>query len=123
MARILVIDDEPKLRELLKSFLLLDGHEIMTAENGTEGLALVALSSYDLVITDIIMPEKDGFEVIQELACRDGSPKVIGITGGSRNMESEYLLKVASLFGSVMVLKKPVTIEVLRNAVAHVLSR
>lgn len=122
MSHILVIDDEPRLRELVRSFLQIDGHDVVTAENGREGLRMAEATRFDLVITDIIMPEQDGFEVIQALVSQTGAPKVIGITGGSRNLRSDYLLNMAQLLGSVKVLKKPLSYEILHAAVAEVLS-
>jgi CheY-like chemotaxis protein len=121
MSRILVIDDEPHLRELLRSFLVLDGHDVVTAENGMDGLKLAAVATFDLVVTDIIMPETDGFEVVQALAGKPGTPKIICITGGSRNLDSDYLLKLSELMGALKVLRKPVSYENLSEAVYEVL--
>ena len=67
MARILVIDDDVEICTLTKRFLLLDGHEVDTAEDGAVGLKLAGRNQYDLVITDVIMPEQDGIEVVVEL--------------------------------------------------------
>ncbi len=60
MARILVIDDYVEICTLAKKFLILDGHEVDTAENGAVGLKLAGRNKYDLVITDVVMPEQDG---------------------------------------------------------------
>ncbi len=64
MARILVIDDDVHIRSLIETHLQFDGYDVDTAENGKVGLKLVGLHQYDLVITDVVMPEQDGLEVV-----------------------------------------------------------
>jgi CheY-like chemotaxis protein len=67
MAKILVIDDEDQLRVLLKKMLMHGGHQVSIAEDGVEGIKIFHEIQPDLIITDIIMPNKDGIEVIVEL--------------------------------------------------------
>ena len=66
MAKILLIDDEENARVLTAQFLELAGHQVVTAENGIQGHERALESAFDLVITDIIMPEKEGFETIKD---------------------------------------------------------
>ena len=82
MARILVIDDELHIRTLVKAFLIQDGHEVDLAENGKEGLKLIGLNRYDLLITDIVMPEQDGLGVLMELKGQEPRIRVIVMSGG-----------------------------------------
>ena len=123
MARILVIDDEPHIRTIIEEHLLLDGHKIELAVNGEEGLKLAALTAYDLVITDIIMPEKDGLDVINGLKQIAPHVKVMVISGGAVHLEIPYLLKMAHLMGADRVLSKPLDFTKLQNMVKKVLAQ
>lgn len=117
MAKILVIDDEEQLRDLLKQMLSRDGHEVMTASDGVEGVRNFDQFHPDIVITDIIMPNKDGIEVITELLCRDPKTAIIAISGGRRAITAEFNLESAELLGVKGILSKPFTREQLREAV------
>lgn len=117
MARILVIDDEEQLRDLLKQMLSRDGHEVMTASDGVEGMRTFDQFHPEVVITDIIMPNKDGIEVITELLCRDPKIAIIAISGGRRAITAEFNLESAELLGVKGILSKPFTREQLREAV------
>jgi DNA-binding NtrC family response regulator len=120
MKQILVIDDEPQIRSLLKIMLEREGFDVITASDGKEGMKLFSKATVDLVITDIVMPEKEGTEIIREL--RKGYPDipVIAISGGGRNSSESYL-KVAKLLGAVAILEKPVDKETLVTAVKNAL--
>jgi CheY-like chemotaxis protein len=117
VARILVIDDEAIIRDLLRDILESDGHEIVEAENGHEGLERYDPESIDLVITDIMMPEKDGFETISELKIKKPDIKIIALTGyGLHN------LPVAFDLGASRVYEKPIKPQDLKQAVTDLLS-
>ena len=94
MARILVIDDEPYILLMLKKMLEKDGHEVDMALNGMEGIKLFEKNRFDLLITDIIMPEKEGLEIIMELKKENPGLKIIAISGGGR-LQPEGLLRCA----------------------------
>jgi DNA-binding NtrC family response regulator len=121
MAHILVIDDEPPLRAVLEKVLMLDGHRVDTAENGKQGLKLLELFSYDLVITDIVMPEKDGFEVIGELHRKFSHTKLIAITGGTARLGQDYLMSAAKTMRVNKVFAKPLNYEKLKSVVKELL--
>jgi CheY-like chemotaxis protein len=106
MARILVIDDDELVRSTIKSALELAGHEVAEASDGEQGVAAFAGGGFDLVVTDIIMPEKEGIETIIELRQHDPAIKVIAISGGGRT-SNQIFLDVAKKFGAVDVLGKP----------------
>jgi CheY-like chemotaxis protein len=120
MPRILVIEDDDEVRELLESLLTRDGHVVATAVNGKQGVAAFLAEPFDLVITDIIMPEKDGIEAIMDL--RRGRPdlKLIAISGGGR-AEPENYLHSAQLLGANRTLRKPFTNEAIIAAVNDLL--
>ncbi|MEX3010463.1 response regulator [Hoeflea sp. TYP-13] len=106
MARILVIDDEPLICSMLDIGLTRAGHEVMTASNGEEAISLYTKAPAQIVIVDVIMPEKDGLETIRELRDKNPGLKIIAISGGSRigNLD---LLQLAREFGATKVFNKP----------------
>lgn len=106
MARILVIDDEELARFTLREILEEAGHEVMEASNGNEGTASQRTNPCDLVITDMIMPEKEGLETIAELKGEYPDLKIIAISGGGRTRNMDFL-KLAGEFGADQVIVKP----------------
>jgi DNA-binding response OmpR family regulator len=121
MARILLIEDDNEVRTMLRLTLIHFGHTVMEARNGKEGLELFRRANADLVITDIVMPEKEGLEVLIELRERQVPPvKVIAISGGGRQKATEYL-RLAKLMGAARVLAKPFSNEALLAAIDELL--
>jgi len=116
LARILVIEDDNEVREFLESLLGRAGYQTMAAANGKEGVELFHAHAFDLVITDIIMPEKDGIETIMDMKRGNAGLKVIAISGGGR-AEPENYLHSARLLGADRTIKKPFTNEDILGAV------
>lgn len=112
MPHILVIDDDDQVRGLLKRVLERTGYSVDDAENGKVGLARHRDQPADLIITDIVMPEQEGLETIQELRRNSPETKVLAISGGGFNQPGNYLT-LASHFGAHRVLPKPIEREVL----------
>ena len=106
MGRILVIDDEAQIRAMLREGLELHGHEVVEASNGEEGVRIYGRQRADLVITDILMPEKEGLECIQELRRLDPAARVIAISGGTR-LKPMDVLDVAKRLGARRTFWKP----------------
>ncbi len=106
MSRILLIEDDQDFRWMLSEMLKREGYEVQTADNGDEGVRLLEEGSFDLIITDIIMPEKEGLETIMDIMHRDPASKVIAISGGGRSAAGSYL-KTAEYFGAVKSFQKP----------------
>jgi DNA-binding NtrC family response regulator len=121
MARILVIDDDGALRKMLSATLAHFGHVVIEAKEGKEGLALFRISNVDLVLTDMVMPEMEGFEVLTELKGKFPSMKVIAMSGGGRLHSMDYL-KMAELLGAAEVLPKPFSSETLMATINRQLS-
>lgn len=121
MTRILVIDDDDDVRTVLREILQSASYETLDARDGTQGLALMQESPCDLVITDVYMPGKDGFETVMELRERYPEVKVIAISGGNIGVPMD-LLPVAAKFGAHLTLHKPILRKDLLEAVAEVLS-
>jgi CheY-like chemotaxis protein len=116
--RILVIDDDAHVRLTISCMLQGLGYEIAQAADGNEGVRAFARLRPDVVITDILMPEKEGIETILELRNASKSVRIIAISGGGRigNME---LLDLARKLGADDVLTKPFTAEELRRLVTQ----
>ncbi|MFA5903901.1 MAG: response regulator [Desulfobacula sp.] len=110
MKKILVIDDEAAIRVLLAKILDREGFFVITASDGKEGMKLFNKEPADLVVTDLIMPEKEGVEIIIELRKEYPGVPVIAISGGGRNSPESYL-NMAKLLGAYAVLEKPVQKE------------
>jgi DNA-binding response OmpR family regulator len=104
MAEILVIDDEPEIRGLIARVLTRKGHVVHQAANGREGLQLFQQLRPAAVITDIVMPEGEGIETIQELRRRAPQIPILAISGGSA--EALYL-RAAVRLGASASLQKP----------------
>lgn len=120
MARILIIDDEQPIRMMLRMMLESEGHTVTEAADGTEGIKLFRQDPQDLVITDLIMPEKEGIETIMELRKDYPEVKVIAISGGGRN-NPEWYLKTAKLLGAKEVLVKPIRKEALLTVIRNLI--
>ena len=122
MANILVIEDESQLSELLKKMLMRDGHQVLIADDGVEGIKSFHRFNPDLIITDIIMPEKDGIEVIMEVLKENPNLPIIAISGGRRAVTADFNLDSAEMLGVKGVLQKPFTHEQLLEVVQLALS-
>jgi DNA-binding NtrC family response regulator len=122
MARILIIDDEDYVRMTLSQALEDEGHTVLVATNGNDGLARYAEAKPDLVITDLLMPEKEGLETIVELRKVDPGVKIIVISGGGRINNVDFL-EVAKKFGATAALKKPFPIDEFCRLVTDCLGR
>ncbi len=120
MARLLLIDDDDEFRTLLRLTLVHHGHQVFEARNGQEGLAQYALTAPDLVITDIVMPEMEGLDLVMELRKRQPTVKIIAISGGGRIGPDDYL-HCASLLGAAEVLTKPFPAMMLLAAIERLL--
>ena len=103
---VLVIDDESALREILSQVLTDAGHRVVSAENGKEASKALAKAAFDVVLTDVIMPEKDGMQVISEVRKKFPEVRIIAMSGGGHVSRDQYL-KIAKGLGAHAVLEKP----------------
>tara|TARA_Y100001960_G_C14170574_1_gene585214 strand:+ start:208 stop:576 length:369 start_codon:yes stop_codon:yes gene_type:complete len=106
MKHFLVIDDDALVRESIQLMLNDSDYKVDLAEDGVQGIKLFKQNKYDVVITDIIMPNKEGFETISELKRINDNVKIIAISGGSRNGIGAYL-PIAENLGAKAILYKP----------------
>ncbi len=111
MKRILVVDDEVQICTLLTHMLELEGYTVHTAEDGAKGLRLMASHAFDLVITDMIMPIKDGLGLIMELVRTYPEVKILAISGGGAIKAERYLTMAGYLRDDIATLEKPFTRE------------
>jgi DNA-binding response OmpR family regulator len=116
MKRILLVEDEDDLRGILRIFLEKMGYAVSEARNGKEGIGIFNKEAIDLVISDLMMPEKEGLETIRELKRSNPHVKIIAISGGGRS-DARDNLKMAKLFGATVALPKPFPLHDLAKAV------
>ena len=121
-AQILVVEDDTHLRNMMGALLSRAGYQVTCASNGSQALALCARQSFDLVITDLYMPETDGIEVLVELAKRQTPPKLIAVSGGG-SLNAQMGLELAALLGAAKTLAKPFAPEALLTMVSEMLGQ
>lgn len=120
MPLILLVDDDDALRTMLLRTLQKMGHDVMVASNGNQALRLCETEPPQLVLTDLIMPDKEGLETIATLHRRSPDIRVIAMSGGARINASD-MLKIARHMGAHAVLQKPFSNDELAIAIDAVL--
>ena len=120
MARILIVEDDTQMREMLKQMLTREGYEVADAPDGKVALKLFREKPADIVITDLIMPEKEGIETIRELRRDFPELKIIAIPGGGHTLPEDYLMLAKGL-GANHALSKPLERKELLEAVQSLL--
>ena len=121
MGRVLVIDDEPQIRSMLRMMLERAGHEVEEAPDGIEGIRIYRNNPVDLIISDLIMPNKDGIGMIIELKKEFPDVKVIAMSGGGLNKPEGYL-EGAKKLGAQRTLTKPIDRDELLRTVSDILN-
>lgn len=121
MPNILIIDDDEQILGFLRILFEANSYEVYTASDGEDGLRQFRQNPADLVITDLVMPEKEGLETIQELRRDHPDLKIIAMSGGGQ-IGSDNYLKVAELYGAQRVFKKPFRIAEVLAAVEELLT-
>ena len=123
MMKILIVDDEPHMRLLVSAMLESPEHELLTAENGNDALTILRREQIDLVITDLVMPEKNGIDLILEIRQLAPNAKIIAMSGGGGlNGRFDYL-PLATLIGAGNIVKKPFKREELCAAISTVVGQ
>jgi CheY-like chemotaxis protein len=114
MSRVLVIDDSDRVRRTLKAMLESAGHDVAVAFDGVDGVTQFQDQSFDLVISDIVMPRKDGFQTVRELRQMTGEVPIIVMSGalqlsdnGDSRREIDDLLFIAEELGATRTISKP----------------
>jgi CheY-like chemotaxis protein len=112
--RVLVVDDDPQLLDLLQSLLEGLGFEVLTAADGRAALAAVTASAPDLLITDLVMPDMEGIQLLREISRTQRGVRTIVMSGNAVGMN---FLDAAQRFGARATLRKPFSLDELRLAV------
>lgn len=121
MAHILIVEDDEQFRQMLANLLAADQHRVSTAADGVQAMDALKRVRPDLVITDILMPNKDGIEFVMDVNRQLDPPPVIAISGGRRSISAEFNLKSANLMGVNAILPKPFGRDDLRRLVQQTL--
>lgn len=121
MARILVIDDDPQIRGLLRQMLVSEGYAVADAGNGKEAVEIQAREPADVIITDMIMPKKGGIETIRELTSVYPGVKIIAMSGGGLMGAADHLT-LPKRMGVRHTLTKPVARDKMLSAIKDLLA-
>jgi CheY-like chemotaxis protein len=116
--RVLVVDDEAQVRGMLRDALGRAGYDVQEASDGKEAIDTLRRHVFDVVIADILMPEKDGLEVIMYLQRESPMTKCVAISSPSNRV----FLQSAQLLGATRVVEKPFTAAEIEAAVREVLA-
>jgi len=111
MPRILVIDDNDEIRDLIREILESAGYEVVDATNGDEGIKAYRAAPTDLVITDMIMPEKEGLETMVELRREFPDVKIIAMSGDGFEEPMTYLDGARLIGGALCTFAKPFNVS------------
>jgi CheY-like chemotaxis protein len=122
MATILITDDDPMLRAIATELLASDGHRILEAGDGDEALHILETEAVDLLVLDMLMPNKDGLETILELRRRKTPIRILAISSGG-SMDLDSLLRTAVVFGADRLMSKPLRISTFASTVAEMLAQ
>lgn len=106
MSKILVVDDDPQILNMLRTILEREGHSVDEAQDGKTARIMYESGKYDLLVTDVVLPGKEGLDLILELNRIYPGMKVIAISGGDK-IEPEYYLDLATILGAQTTLAKP----------------
>lgn len=115
---ILVVDDEPAIRRVLAASLRRAGYEVAEAGDGAEAARVLDRQPFDLVVTDIVMPEREGLETIQLIRRDHPDTRIIAISAPSND---DYL-RAARSFGAARTFRKPFSLADVTDAVAELLA-
>lgn len=120
MARLLLIEDDDELRRVIAQALAAGGHEVFQAADGRQGIDIFHAAKFDLVLTDLVMPGKEGVETIIELRREQPLLKIIAMSGGMPR--SNFYLDLAAHLGAQRTLAKPFTPTELMKVIDEVLA-
>lgn len=106
MARILIADDDSEIRITLQKLLQMVGHEVELAKDGLEAVRILDTETFDLMVTDIVMPNQEGLESIMQARQKHPNLHLIAMSGGGKDRTENYL-RMAKSFGAAAVFMKP----------------
>ena len=121
MKRILIVDDDSTIRKLIEVILTKNGFKVEAVSNGIKALSILKKDDFDIVITDLIMPEMDGIELLRELHLKSHKIKVIAMSGGGIASGARYL-KMAKTLGVDELIAKPISTKRLLSCVNRLIN-
>ena len=121
MALVLIVDDDPQMLRLLTDVVELDNHDVLLAQDGEMAMKYFGHQTPDLIITDILMPNKEGLELISEIREKYPKLKIIAYSGGGSTDPQSYL-EFASGMGADKVFSKPMPLAELRQQIRDLLA-
>jgi CheY-like chemotaxis protein len=121
MPNILVVEDDAQIRAMLRETLETEGYSVVVAADGVEALAKYRSHEIDLIVTDILMPKKEGLTLITELRRSNPHIKIIAISGGAPGLQSSCNLELARMFGAQQTFSKPLDIDALLECIEELL--
>ncbi|MBW2107050.1 MAG: response regulator [Deltaproteobacteria bacterium] len=117
MATILIIDDDEQILKVCRTLLEREGFTVVESQEGSQGIEICRRRSIDLVITDIIMPGKEGLETIMELRNEFPALPIVAMSGGGQ-LGPESYLPLARMLGAQQALRKPFTKNELMESIS-----
>lgn len=121
MALVLIVDDDPQMLRLLTDVVELDNHDVLLAQDGALAMDFFNHQQPELMITDILMPNKEGLELISEVREKYPDIKIIAYSGGGSSDPESYL-EFATGMGADRVFSKPMPLGELRQEIQNLLS-
>jgi CheY-like chemotaxis protein len=119
---ILLADDESEIRHLVELWLMAAGHRVVPSASGREACAKLADGRFDLVITDLLMPDGDGVDLIAEVRKLRPTTRILAISGGGRYTEGSDVLNLAQGLGAHAVVLKPFTAAQLKTGIERAMA-
>jgi CheY-like chemotaxis protein len=120
---VLLVDDDPILREVAREHLREAGYQVALVEDGRQALRAIEATAFDLIITDMVMPNLDGIELLEALRRSASTTPVLGMSGGIAGCDASILLAAAKAMGAIGVLSKPLRRDSFIAAVRTALGR
>ncbi|WP_173364965.1 response regulator [Fibrobacter sp. UBA2449] len=120
MSTILIIDDDEQFNLMMKTALEAKGYEVETASNGRDAKVLYQNKKYDVIVTDIIMPDVDGYEVILDLRRMGMGDRTIAVSAGGRTAADDYLI-TAKHFDVAATFNKPFELQPFREKIEEII--
>lgn len=117
MSRMLLVEDDEFGRGALRELFEEHGWDVAEAENGMEAMRLLAQTDFDVIVTDVFMPDMDGVELIRQIKVTKKSPKILAISGGGAGMGADNTVDIIGAIGADAALQKPVSNDELLRTV------
>ncbi len=121
MPKILVVDDDPQILKMASLMLERDGYQVVICDDSRQVMALIEQHNPVVIVTDILMPEQDGIDIINKIREQKLPLKIIAMSGGRRKITAEFNLKSAVMLGANAVLQKPFARDSLLKTVNQLL--